>query len=165
MLLIMLPTRGDSAMLRKMISDALLFPSPLQAYFPLIRHCNGALAGEKCPLTERVCRMNTRIDVEEHLEMDSLIRICRNFRAVDTTPVRKYTWGILSPVHQRDKDNHCYLCFHFLSQVLRFRRFVWMGPDCVYQPVLPAPLPSVRPAIRFLSVFIATTFVLLLICR
>jgi hypothetical protein len=29
---------------------------------------------EKAPLTERLCHMNTHIDVEEHLEMDSLVQ-------------------------------------------------------------------------------------------
>jgi transposase len=40
-----------------------------------------------------------------------------------------------------------------------------MGPDCAYQPVLLVSLPSVRPAIRSLTVFIVTTFVLLLIWK
>jgi hypothetical protein len=37
------------SLMRKMIRDALLFPSPLLAYFSLIRNCNGALARKTTP--------------------------------------------------------------------------------------------------------------------
>jgi hypothetical protein len=60
--------------MRKMIRDALLFPTPLLAYFRLIRNFNDALALKKLHLTERLCHMHTHIDSEEHLEMDSLVQ-------------------------------------------------------------------------------------------
>jgi hypothetical protein len=61
-------------MMHKMISPALLFPPPLQAYFLLKAMAPTLPVGKEDTLSERTPTMNTDIQAEEQFEMETQVQ-------------------------------------------------------------------------------------------
>jgi hypothetical protein len=69
------------------------------------------------------------------------------------------TWSLEKRHCWLDLDPFSWIIRNF--RALRFRRSLWLRPDCAFQPFPPAQRLRVRPVIRSPNLFIGTTRVLL----